>query len=171
MCGSHEFTGIVKMVSSEDNYFLQQLDCDFEWSSCCISRFNYTFPNVCPSSSFHAFLCPPSPLTPGRHLGSTASQTPTGLYANQAWREKEEDHVYKAGLDERCSEEPRCNEGEKSCNRKLGRKEISLSFKLFLSSPYLTNWNKTPLKVIFPTRSARHWSSAWPYILCFLCSK
>lgn len=40
-------------------------------------------------------------------------------------------------MDERGSEEHHCNEGEKSCSRNLGRKELPL--KLFLSSPYLTD--------------------------------
>lgn len=77
-----------------------------------------------------------------RYLGSTVSQRPSRLiYANQVLSEKEEAQaVYKNGLgNERYSEEHRCNEGGKSCSRNLGRKEISLSFKLFLSSPYLTN--------------------------------
>lgn len=160
MCGSHEFNGVVKMEwsSGEYNYFLQQLAYDFEWSSYCIS-YNYTFPNACPSSSIPAFLCSSSLLTSGRLSGSTASQKPSGLvYTNQAWSEKEEVYpVYEAGLDERCSEKHHCNEGKYSCNKKFGRKEISLLFKLFLSSPYLTNRSKTPLKEIFPTWSAKHW--------------
>lgn len=75
-------------------------------------------------------------------MRSTVSQRPSRLiYANQVVsKKKEAQDVYKDGPDnEICSEEHRCNEGEKSCSRNLGRKEISLSLKLFLSSPYLTN--------------------------------
>lgn len=149
-CGSHEFTSVVQMVSREDDGdFLQQLDCDFEWFSSCMSRFNYAFPNVCPSSSIHAFICSPTPLTPGGRLGRTASRRPSGLiYANRRRRRrrKRSSMFMKLVFDERCSEEHSFNKGQRSCNWKPGRKEISLSFKLWLSSPYLTNWNKTPLK-------------------------